>query len=322
MFYLIEATSGEKLNMKALSKKELPKMNETKALILNILSENKDRLYSAKMLQKELKERGIDTKVDNVRYHVNELTEMGLVKRIETSKRLRKSVHDSRARYFYRLNTEYIGFYYIYPEDYKQIEQKIPKGRYDLLVFLEYDVLNLEGDIAVSEFFIFTNNGDEPIEGQKHWFFTEEGFITFEELELEAFDNRGNRLQVKLLDETDTPRKNVHVMIYFERPVKKNEIYLYWYRRKRKRALALRGDRIYYDAKTPAKLVLISVALQREVKAIKRLIATFKDRETGMNVKSSIQPFWYVREGRVRLLWYIPDPVVGSTYTMEWESVI
>jgi len=42
MFYLIEAISGEKLNMKALSKRELQKMNETKAAILNILAENKD----------------------------------------------------------------------------------------------------------------------------------------------------------------------------------------------------------------------------------------------------------------------------------------
>ncbi|MCD6492631.1 MAG: hypothetical protein J7K36_02345 [Archaeoglobaceae archaeon] len=322
MFYLIEAISGEKLNMKALSKRELQKMNETKAAILNILAENKDKLYSAKMLQKELKKRGIDTRVDNVRYHVNELLEMGFVKRVEASKRLKKSVHDPRARYFYRLNTEYIGFYYIYPEDYRQIEQRIPKGRYDLLVFLEYDVLNMEGDIAVSEFFVFTNNGDEPIKGQKHWFFTEEGFITFEELELEAFDNSGSKLQVELLDESDIPRKNVHVMIHFERAVKKNEIYLYWYRRRRKKAIALKGDRIYYDAKTPAKLVLISATLQKEVKAIKRVIATFKDRETGISAMASVQPFWYVHDGRVKLLWYIPEPVVGSTYTMEWESVI
>ena len=69
--------------MKALSKRELQKMNETKAAILNILAENKDKLYSAKMLQKELKKRGIDTRVDNVRYHVNELLEMGFVKRVE-----------------------------------------------------------------------------------------------------------------------------------------------------------------------------------------------------------------------------------------------
>ena len=111
-------------------------------------------------------------------------------------------------------------------------------------------------------------------------------------------------------------------MIHFERAVKKNEIYLYWYRRRRKKAIALKGDRIYYDAKTPAKLVLISATLQKEVKAIKRVIATFKDRETGISAMASVQPFWYVHDGRVKLLWYIPEPVVGSTYTMEWESVI
>ncbi len=319
MFYLIEALSGEKLNLKPLSKEELSKMSEIKASILEILAKEKDKLFSARMLQSKLKKQGIDTKIDNVRYHVNELVKMGFVKRVKADKRL-KRIYDSEARYFYKYD-EYIGFYYIYPKDYEQIEQKIPKGRYDLLVFLDYDVLNVEGDIAVSEFFVFTNNGDEPIEKEKHWFFTEEGFITFEELEIEAFDNEGNKLQVELIDKDDTPRKNVYVTIHFSRPVRKNEIYMYWYRRKRKKAIALKGDRIYYDANTPAKIVIISVALQKEVRGIKRLVATFKDKY-GRGGVASIQPFWYIKDGRVRLLWYIPDPVVGSTYTMEWESII
>ncbi len=320
MLYLIEAFSGEKLNLKPLSKKELSKMSEIKASILEILANKKDKLFSARMLQSELKKQGVDTKIDNIRYHANELVKMGFVKMVKADKRL-KRVYDSKARYFYKLNDEYIGFYHIYPKNYGQIELKIPKGRYDLLVFLDYDVLNVEGDIEVFEFFVFTNTADDQIEKQKHWFFTEEGFLTFKELEIEAFDNEGNRLTVELLESEDLPRKNVHVEIHFSKPVRKNETYMYWYRRKRRKAIALKGDRIYYDANTPAKIVIISVALQKEVKRIKRLVATFKSKN-GKSGKVSIQPFWYIKDGRVRLLWYIPDPVVGSTYTMEWESIV
>lgn len=319
MIYLFEAFSGEKLNLKLLNKEDLSKMGEIKASILEILARNKERLFSARMIQRALKEKGIDSTVDNIRYHVNELVRLGLVKRIKADKRLRK--YDFHARHFYRLNDEYSGFYYIYPvSEFTEVKQRIPAGRYDLLVFMDYDVLNEEGDIAVSEFFIFVNTGDKPIEKQKHWFFTEEGFVSFQELGIEAFDCYGKKLRVEPEKEDET-QKNVYVTIYFSKPVRKNEIYMYWYRRKRKGAIALKRDRIYYDVSTPAKAVLINISLSRKVKGIKRLVATFKDKSGNVG-KTSVQPFWYVKDSRVGILWYIPEPISYSTYTMEWESVI
>ncbi len=50
MIYIIESLSGRKINLKKLKKDHLSRMNETKTAILEILSEEKEKLYSARKL--------------------------------------------------------------------------------------------------------------------------------------------------------------------------------------------------------------------------------------------------------------------------------
>ncbi len=257
--------------------------------------------------------------MDNVRYHLNELVKIGLIKRTAADKRIKRKI-DDQARYFYSLNPEFIGFYYIYPRDWKEMKQSMPTGRYDLLVLLNYEILNMEGDINVSENFIFVNTGEKAIEGERHWFFTERGFITFRELGIRAFDGDGNELSVECIDENDNPRKQVNAYIHFSKQVKKDEIYSYWYTRKRRAALMPKGDRVYYDTNTPINTVIITVSMPEDVKGIRKLAGYVEDLKTGAKVETGIQPFWYRENERIKLLWFIPDPITKTTYTMEWKA--
>jgi DNA-binding transcriptional ArsR family regulator len=316
--YFIGLPNGEKFNLKKLDKGHLSKINETKALILDALADKS--LYSAKMIQKKLKEKGIIYRIDNVRYHLNELTELNLINRTASTKRTEKL--DSQAQYFYKINPEYIGFYYIYsPKEWKYIEQKIPEGRHDLLVILDYHVLNKEGDVVVSEFFMFQNTGNTPIEKQRHWIFTDEGFLTFEELELEVFDGNGNKLPIE-----PTKEKRGHqieFLVFFKRPIKKGETYSYWYKRKRKAAFPIGHQHIYYDTiETPVKLLVISITLQEEIRGIKKVVTTLENKKILEKIELPLKPLYYMEDGRLKILWYIPQTIFGSTYTLEWEPKV
>ncbi len=314
--YFIGLPSGEKLKLKKLDKGHLSKINETKALILDALADKS--LYSAKMIQMKLKEKGLIFRVDNVRYHLKELAELNLVNRTASTKRSEKL--DSQAQYFYKINPEYIGFYYIYShKELKYIEQKIPEGRYDLLVILDYHVINKEGDVEVSEFFMFQNNGDTPIKKEKHWIYTDEGFLTFEELGLQVFDGNGNNLKIEPIE---VGKHEVDFWIFFK-PIKKGETYSYWYKRKRRGAFPIGTQHIYYDVmKTPVKLLIVGITLQEEIKGIRKMIGALKNEKLSEKIKVPIRPFHYLENGRVKILWYVPEPIFGSTYTLEWEPKV
>lgn len=285
-------------------------------MILDALADKS--LCSAKMIQKKLKEKGIIFRIDNVRYHLNELTELNLINRTASTKRT--EILDSKAQYFYKINPEYIGFYYIYsPKEWKYIEQKIPEGRHDLLVILDYHVLNKEGDVVVSEFFMFQNTGDTPINKDKHWIYTDEGFLTFEELGLEVFDGNGNKLKIEPIIEAG--KHEVDFWIFFK-PIKKGETYSYWYKRRRKGAFPIGTQHIYYDViKTPVKLLIIGITLQEEVKGINKAIGTLKNEKIPEKIEVPLKPFHYLENGRVKILWYVPEPLFGSTYTLQWSPI-
>ncbi|KCZ71302.1 hypothetical protein ANME2D_02504 [Candidatus Methanoperedens nitroreducens] len=317
--YLIEYPSGKKFDLMKLDKEQLSKINETKAQILEVLADKKG-LYSAKMIEKRLKERGINFRIDNIRYHLNELTEINLVDRITATKITEKL--DPRAQYFYKINPEYIGFYFTYfPKEEKYIEQKIHKGRHYLVEILDYLVLNKEGDAVVSEFYIFENAKDTPVENVRHWLYRDEGFLTFNELELESFDGNGNKLKVEQIGIEG--KHEVVFRIYFFKPIKKGEVYSYWFKFKANKAFPIGIQHIYRDAgRSPGRLLLICVTLQEEIKGIKKMKGLFKTEKIPEKLETPIKPFSYLENSRVKILWYIPETVFDSTYILEWEPKV
>lgn len=311
--YFVEPVIRGKFDLKKLDRIDLSKIGEVKALYLDALGESEE-LNSAAMLRSKLSTKGKIFSTDDIRYHLNELVRLGLVNKTKKTKKTKKLDH--RAQYFYSLNSRYAGFYYLYSSrEWKHITQKIPKGRHDLLVILDYHVLNKKGDVVVSEFFMFENTGETPIEEERHWIFADEGFLNFKELELEAF-SVDRTLEFKPI--IDTERHEVDFRIYFKRPIKKDETCSYWYKRKRKSAFPVGHQHIYYDVKTSAELLIIGITLQEEIKDIKKITGTFISRDMSEKIEAPIKPFHYKENGRIKILWYVPEPLFKGHYTLEW----